>query len=453
MSSEALDAVEDHEVSIPRGGPIYIPDMISSLIRVPDFELSVFNELQNLKAEICGVSLETCDENISVDELKIIKEEELVERAFQEAFKNEERSSQGEIDKSNTLITKNISGDSDNMEPNKEILKSRTKQRLVHKKNGSLDESYVAKVQELARLKQKQDEDKKAARLHSFDGSLSNKEVTGSSSDRIDRIRSLKSTSSSSKVRTSNIHEHVALHFPEVILCFEVYHCRKAGVKTQEFLVLGKQYLTEVRDKIHCLTDEIMKKADQYDPSGYFLIEDVFCNDTRGASAIDYSKPIIEWLENSKNEAQEKWEWIVSGEMQQKQKALLDNPTGVQLPQFKSVDMQKTRFCDLRFRVGAGYVYCHQGECKHLIVIRDMRLIHPEDVQNRAAYPLTTFQSKLRFRKCSVCKIYKAEKVTIDDKWAAENPCYFCNLCYYMLHYVNGSLMYNDFSVYDYYHD
>ncbi|KAH0722143.1 hypothetical protein KY289_005187 [Solanum tuberosum] len=82
-----------------------------------------------------------------------------------------------------------------------------------------------------------------------------------------------------------------------------------------------------------------------------------------------------------------------------------------------------------------------------------MRMIHPEDVQNRAAYPLITFQPKLRFQKCSVCKIFKAVKVTVDDKWAAENPCYFCELCYYMLHYVDGSLLYDDFSVYEYLHE
>lgn len=31
--------------------------------------------------------------------------------------------------------------------------------------------------------------------------------------------------------------------------------------------------LTELKDKIHCLTDQLMKKAGKYDPSGYFLIE------------------------------------------------------------------------------------------------------------------------------------------------------------------------------------
>lgn len=81
-----------------------------------------------------------------------------------------------------------------------------------------------------------------------------------------------------------------------------------------------------------------------------------------------------------------------------------------------------------------------------------MRLIHSEDVQNRAAYPITIFQMKVRFQKCSVCKIYRATKVTVDDKWAGENPCYFCDNCYFLLHYSkDGTLMYSDFSVYDYY--
>ncbi|KAI5676738.1 hypothetical protein M9H77_07688 [Catharanthus roseus] len=458
MSAEASDVGEYNVLSIPQGGPIYIPDMVSPLTRVPDFELSVFNELQDLKAELGWDSLESCEEDISVDELKLLKEEELVEKAFKESFKDEElipqdpqgpeeRPNQGETDKSNTSIG------SENRESNGNTSDKKKKRRRANQKNSALEESCVAKVQQLARIKQKQDEDKEAARLHSFNGSCSIKECATSSSEKANRMKSLKSTSSSAKVRVSNACGHVPVHFPEVTLCFEVYHSRKPGVKTQEFLVLGRQFLTEVRDKIYCLTDDIMKKADQYEPSGYFLIEDVFCNDTRVASAEDYSKPILEWLENSENEALEKWECIVSGEMQQKHKAVLDNATGLQLPRFKSVDMQKTRFCDLRFRLGAGYIYCHQGDCKHLIVIRDMRLIHPEDVQNRAAYPLNTFQCKLRFRKCSVCKIYKANKVTIDDKWAAENPCYFCNICYYMLHYVNGSLLYNDFSVYDYYYE
>lgn len=59
------------------------------------------------------------------------------------------------------------------------------------------------------------------------------------------------------------------LSFQSLVLLTIVY----MGVKTQEFLVLGGQTLTELRDKIYCLTDQMMRKAGQHDPSGYFLIE------------------------------------------------------------------------------------------------------------------------------------------------------------------------------------
>lgn len=49
--------------------------------------------------------------------------------------------------------------------------------------------------------------------------------------------------------------------------------CVKFFVQIQEFLVLGSQMLTELKDKIHCVTDQVMEKAGKYDPSGYFLIE------------------------------------------------------------------------------------------------------------------------------------------------------------------------------------
>ncbi|KAM7489632.1 hypothetical protein LguiB_027116 [Lonicera macranthoides] len=475
---------EDTCVSIPRGGPIYIPNMIGPLTRVSDFESFVFHELEDLKKEICWDSIEICDEDISVDELKVITEEELVDKAFEVAFKddtatkdssqlpekhsnkrktNDRRisrtgdtrieSSERGRDDGPSNDSSNGSGSDENEDSTKNISKKRKRKRCTDRRN-ALEGSYIAKVKKLARIKQKQDEDKAAARLHSFDGSRKTNERATLSSEKTEKITSLKSKSSAIKTWSSSAREHVPVGYPETVLCIEVYHSKRTWVKTQEFLVLGRQYLTELRDKIYCLTDHVMKKAEQHDPSGCFLIEDIFCNDLREHSAIDYSKPICDWLRDSKKDALEKWECIMSGELQQKQKALFGSQTEQhKLPHFKAVEMHKTRFCDLRFRLGAGYLYCHQGDCKHVIVIRDMRLVNAEDVQNRAAYPVLTFQTKVRFRKCSVCKIYRAEKVTVDDKWAPENPCYFCDLCYYMLHYANKSLLYEEFSVYDYHHE
>nr|GMD53798.1 snRNA-activating protein complex subunit isoform X1 [Ipomoea batatas] len=51
MGTASLDfdvGGDDPNVSIPRGGPIYVPDMVSALTRIPDFESSVFHELQLL---------------------------------------------------------------------------------------------------------------------------------------------------------------------------------------------------------------------------------------------------------------------------------------------------------------------------------------------------------------------------------------------------------------------
>ena len=85
-----------------------------------------------------------------------------------------------------------------------------------------------------------------------------------------------------------------------------------------------------------------------------------------------------------------------------------------------------------------------------MFVIRDMRLIHPEDTQNQAEYPLITFQMQKRFQKCSVCQIYLATKMTVDDKWAPNNPCYFCKQCYYLLHYREDDSLLYQHTVYDY---
>ena len=68
----------------------------------------------------------------------------------------------------------------------------------------------------------------------------------------------------------------------------------------------------------------------------------MFFNDLRNSSAIDYSKPICDWLRNSTYDALKKWESIVTGELQQKQRAILGSVEPSRLPHFKDVDMHKT---------------------------------------------------------------------------------------------------------------
>ncbi|XWS22758.1 hypothetical protein CRYUN_Cryun29cG0063800 [Craigia yunnanensis] len=471
---------EESNCSIPKGGPIYIPNLISPLTSVPEFQNSLLQQLQELEAELDSPQL-TESEDICVDDLKILKEEELVEMALKEAFKEDEHvgnAAQGLENCSNlgyrrksgnkhagleSSVVENAStsiessngcpSDTDLNGAAMERKNGSKKQKRRKTDNRLIENTYIKRVEELVKIKQKQDEDKATARLHSLTAISKISDCAIPSSDKFERMKSLRSMNSYGKVKSVDAKEHIPVLYPEVVLCVEVYHNIRKWSKIQEFLVLGHQNLTELKDKIYCLTDQVMQKAGQHDPSGYFLIEDMFFNDLRNSSAIDYSKPIFDWLRNSTDDALKKWESIVTGELQQKQRAILGNVEPSRLPHFKALDMHKTRFCDFRFQLGAGYLYCHQGDCKHTIVIRDMRLIHPEDVQDRAAYPIIIFQLKPRVQKCDVCKITRATKVTVDDKWARENPCYFCDYCYSLLHSNDESLLYGEFSAYHYVHD
>ncbi|MFS7947714.1 putative snRNA-activating protein complex, subunit 3 [Helianthus anomalus] len=480
---EDSSAFEDVYVSIPCGGPVYVPDMVGPLTSVSEFRSCVEDELKDLRKELCLDLTEEHHHEISVDELKILSEEELVEKAFQATLNggNFTRDSSLSLEECSEAATNSSSAvdadaaclvksgtDEDYVPSNSLPKRSRStrnngklnrhvtkkSKRVTRKDTADAEEDYMVEVEKVAEIKQKQEEDKKTARLHSFSGA-SGPVSCMTSSEKKEQMSSFNFTNSSTQVKSSSTGEHIPLHGSDILLCIEVYYINRHSVrvKTQEILVLGQQLLTALRDKLYCLTDEIMKLSKKHDPSGYFLIEDIFYNDLREADATDYSKPILKWLTESKETALEKWECILSGELQQKQKKLLGSGSGPKLPQLRARPMQTTRFCDLSFRLGAGYLYCHQGDCKHIMVIRDMRLVHSEDVRNRAAYPLIVFQSKLRFQKCSCCKIFKAVKVTVDDKWAPENPCYFCGICYYMLHYSDNKLIYDEFKVFDYIHD
>lgn len=213
----------------------------------------------------------------------------------------------------------------------------------------------------------------------------------------------------------------------EAILSVSFYHPQK-NVKTQEYLVLGSQCLTELKDKIYCLSDEVF--AETTSKSGFFFIEKTFYDDTRSHDAIIYSRNILEWV-NSNNRFSEPGLGI-----------------------YCSKKMEDTTFEDLSLRIGMPYLYCHRGNCEHIMVFTDVRLMHNLDNHNKRAYPLQTFQNKIRKKKCRVCDIYPARWVTIDDKLAPENPCFFCEQCYKPLHYKqDGTLLYNDFKVFRYHHE
>ncbi|MEE6459095.1 hypothetical protein FKM82_000537 [Ascaphus truei] len=188
----------------------------------------------------------------------------------------------------------------------------------------------------------------------------------------------------------------------------------------QTILVLGSQNLTELRDTINCVSDlqiggEFSSTPDlapehickDLFKSAYFYFEGVFYNDMRYPECRDISRTTIEWSESR------------------------DRGYG----KFQAAKMEDHTFNDLRIKIGYPYMYCHQGDCEHLITITDIRLIHHEDCLDRTLYPLQIKRHWLWTRKCHVCKLYTAKWLTNDDSLAPDDPCFFCDVCFKMFHY------------------
>ncbi|XP_039585792.1 snRNA-activating protein complex subunit 3 isoform X2 [Passer montanus] len=203
----------------------------------------------------------------------------------------------------------------------------------------------------------------------------------------------------------------------------------------QTVLVLGSQKLTELRDSISCVSDlqiggEFSSQPDQAPEhiskdlykSAFFYFEGIFYNDKRYPECRDLSRTIIEWSES--------------------------HDRGY--ANLQSVKMEDYVFNDLSLKIGFPYLYCHQGNCEHIIIITDIRLIHHDDCLDRNLYPLLVKKHWLCTRKCSVCKMYTARWVTNRDSLAPEDPCFFCDVCFRMLHYDAEGNKLGEFLAYPY---
>nr|XP_056722660.1 snRNA-activating protein complex subunit 3-like [Euleptes europaea] len=214
-----------------------------------------------------------------------------------------------------------------------------------------------------------------------------------------------------------------------------IFQKHKTRKPYQTMLVLGSQKLTEVRDSISCVSDlqiggefsshpdlapEHISK-DLY-KSAFFYFEGIFYNDMRYPECRDLSRTITEWAESRER-----------------------GYTNLQ-----AANMEDYTFNNLNIKVGFPYLYCHQGECEHIVIITDIRLIHQDDCLDRSLYPLLTKKHWLWTKKCFVCKMYTARWVTNNDSLAPQDPSFFCDTCFQMLHYDADGNKLGQFLAYPY---
>ncbi|RGB42026.1 snRNA-activating protein of 50kDa MW C terminal-domain-containing protein [Rhizophagus diaphanus] len=257
--------------------------------------------------------------------------------------------------------------------------------------------------------------------------------------------------SSITSKKSDTIKEIDTSGIPEVVLSVAFYNQsnplnrsqNNPPSRTQEFLVLGSQPLTALRDAFYCVSDfykqeiselpasvNALNSPEEKKSGGYFFIEDVFYNDCRDKNALDYSKTIVEWV--NKNER-------------------YTHP-GLGLYQRKNMD--EVTFSDLSIRLNQPYLFVHKGDCEHAIVFTDLRLWHTADGLDANMFPKAIFKCRIIRHKCRMCITRPATLVSINDFMAGETPAYFCDKCYNEYHYdSNSNLLYDNFKVFRYAHD
>ncbi|XP_015190544.1 PREDICTED: uncharacterized protein LOC107074041 [Polistes dominula] len=196
--------------------------------------------------------------------------------------------------------------------------------------------------------------------------------------------------------------------------------------------VLGRQMLTDLRDKIGCMCDltipvEVSENPNQpLQPmakdvykSGFFYIEETFYNDFRDPTNIDYSSPIIEWA-----------------------KARHLGPFSIDF-------MENIRIDSLTVRFGYPWLYMHQGSCEHIIVFSDARLAQPHDELHISEYPRIIRIKQEKTVYCYMCGTLAAQWITKEHDRVPHNPCFFCEICFKSYNYINGEKIGN-FKAYRY---
>ncbi|KAM8771446.1 snRNA-activating protein complex subunit 3 [Acanthopagrus schlegelii] len=198
-------------------------------------------------------------------------------------------------------------------------------------------------------------------------------------------------------------------------------------------LMTGSHSLAELRDAICCVSDlqvcgEFSSTPDMapdfiskdHFKSAFFFFEGVFYNDMRFPECQDISMTTIEWAK------------------------------ACNFPPYSQSKMEDTRFADLTVKVGFPYLYCHQGDCEHLVIITDVRLAHKNDCLDKKLYPLLTHKHRVITKKCTICHVFIGRWFTTNDQFAPSDPCLFCDKCFRMLHYDADGNKLGDFLAYPY---
>ncbi|ALC42465.1 Pbp49 [Drosophila busckii] len=200
------------------------------------------------------------------------------------------------------------------------------------------------------------------------------------------------------------------------------YYKLERPVFAEEFICLGSNYLTELRDKVNCICNgkrfvDISENPEEPLPvidsnPGYFFINNTFYNDQRNPKNCDYSETVINWARTAQ---------------------------GMEQEEFKRAAMESTRFIDLTVSLGTPLHYLHHGNCEHLFVFSQLEVLTPHSkLIDRALYPFMRAFNTFNRRTCYMCGLRSYHFIVEQSRRQLHDPSYLCRKCFYSFNYVNG---------------
>nr|CAX74665.1 snRNA-activating protein complex subunit 3 [Schistosoma japonicum]CAX74667.1 snRNA-activating protein complex subunit 3 [Schistosoma japonicum] len=196
-------------------------------------------------------------------------------------------------------------------------------------------------------------------------------------------------------------------------------------VITQRLVLLSKQNLTVLRDAIKCPQDkvwlgdcsealdvpELHVSADKLYTSSYFFIEGKFYDDLRNANSKSLGQEVIQW-------AKSKRELVSCGP-------------------FTSSPMESITLENLAVCIGKPYFFVHQGNCEHMIIFSDIRLVDRDSCQSESSFPMLTGRCSARILHCFACRRLACRWIVTECRTILPvDPCPICDVCIRLLLYT-----------------
>lgn len=219
----------------------------------------------------------------------------------------------------------------------------------------------------------------------------------------------------------------------------------------KEVIFRADQSLVELRDQFKCQRDfgvpmDLSEQPDQAErvyrgemfKSGFFLINDTFYDDMRDQNNTELSREIVEWSQREISTVNELGENVK-----------ISRGIGP----FKRSRMESNKFEDLEFKLGAPYLYLHQGDCEHLFTISDIKYLPYDYDLQITKFPLVTATSigrKEDYIKCYICKNLPPHWYTRNNTRLPVDPFLFCENCFYSFNYTSDKKKIGDFQAYLY---